>query len=167
MTAHVKDGGTWKEAKEIHVKDGGIWKAVKEAWVKDGGTWKSFFKALAVSITNQTVSNVAVDPATATATYTVNTDGHIRVHGGGSLEEWLVAGTSSEFDVRATHNSGSTPSGTYSSWLNLGTSRSWSLSQSGIGSLTGTITIEIRESAGGTILDSASVTLNPEVISSM
>jgi hypothetical protein len=42
-TISVKDGGTWKEAKEILVKDSGTWKAVKEVHVKDGGTWKKAF----------------------------------------------------------------------------------------------------------------------------
>jgi hypothetical protein len=42
-TISVKDGGTWKEAKEILVKDSGTWKPVKEVHVKDGGVWKKAF----------------------------------------------------------------------------------------------------------------------------
>ena len=42
-TISVKDGGSFKEAKEILVKDAGTWKPVKEVHVKDGGVWKKAF----------------------------------------------------------------------------------------------------------------------------
>lgn len=45
MTAHVKDGGTWKTLTGLHVKDAGTWKAVSAGYVKDAGTWKQFYGA--------------------------------------------------------------------------------------------------------------------------
>jgi hypothetical protein len=73
---------------------------------------------------------------------------------------WLQAGAASNYEVRATLQSGTFGSGTYNVWLNLGTSRNWSLTESSIGTLTNTNLLQIRSAASGVILDSAIITLS-------
>lgn len=69
-----------------------------------------------------------------------------------------------DYEVRATLSSGTTPAGTMGTWLNLGTTRSWTLSVSrstlGTTSATCVVLFEIRPAGGGTVLDSTSITFN-------
>lgn len=68
-----------------------------------------------------------------------------------------------QLDARLTLNIGTSPTGaSMSTWLNLGTTRTWSLS-----ALPGQVrfsdcTLEIRESASGVIRDTSLVTFNAE-----
>lgn len=50
---------------------------------------------------------------------------------GSSDHTWLISGAASDYDVRATLNSGALSTGTVGAWLNLGTSRNWSCSTDG------------------------------------
>lgn len=70
-----------------------------------------------------------------------------------------------DYEIRATLSSGTTPSGTMNTWLNLGTTRSWTLSVSrtsslGITSASCVVLFEIRPAGGGTVLDSTSITFS-------
>lgn len=79
-----------------------------------------------------------------------------------SLEDgrWLHVGSASDYEVRFTKNSGANPtSGTLNTWLGLGTSRSVSYSQSGIGTLSGSFTVELREASTQNVIDSTTFTL--------
>lgn len=110
-------------------------------------------------ITDRTVSRAQL--GTCTSTYTVGNDGVIRNHAGTALETWILPGSaSSSYEVRATYQSGTQPSGTYGSWLLLDTSRSWSqVNSAGDDStVSGVILIELRP-AGGSVVDSASITI--------
>jgi len=82
--------------------------------------------------------------------------------------EWLVSGTSSDYEVKATQNltTGVPPgtvSGTFGSWQSLGTDRSWyvEVTNGGIGVLNATLfmTIEIRDAVSLSVLATANVTL--------
>jgi len=53
MTIYVKDGGVWREPKEVFVKDGGAWRTVKELHVNYSGTWR---QVMPVTVSNQTYS---------------------------------------------------------------------------------------------------------------
>lgn len=74
--------------------------------------------------------------------------------------DWLLAGTASSFEIRATilADSGVVMSGTYGSWLNLGTNRDWTWSITGrrawgeVSAL-----FEIRDTATSTLQASAVV----------
>ena len=97
-----------------------------------------------------------------TAIYTVSNDGTIRNHANTLLETWLPSGAAaSSYDVRATYQSGTSPSGTFGSWLNLATSRSWSINNSAQddSTITGVILIEISLTGQATALDSATITI--------
>ena len=103
-----------------------------------------------------------------TATYTVNTSGIVQKTEGAStttLETWLQAGASSDYEVRATVLSGDTPTGSaLATWMALSTSRAWTLTDAvndGI-ALTCSLQIEIRDSATGTVQDTATITITSE-----
>jgi len=56
-----------------------------------------------------------------------------------------------------TVNSGTTPAGSATaSWLGLGTTRAWSLTQITAGTKTANVTIEIRRASSGVVLSSGS-----------
>lgn len=166
MTAHVKDAGTWKQLTEIHVKDAGTWKSVTEAYVKDGGTWKKFFPSIAASISDRTVSSTAADPASASTLVRFSNNGQLYgPTSSNSLEFWKDEGANSDFDIRATKISGTTPTGTFGNWLNLGTTRDWTLGRTGIGTNECVIDFEIRDTTTGTVLTTGRITMRAEVIS--
>ena len=65
-----------------------------------------------------------------------------------------------QFDVRATLLSGPAPPiGTLNTWLNLGTDRTWGYDPSDGDDHTTKLTVEIRNSSSGGVLDSAIITL--------
>lgn len=121
--------------------------------------------AAEVSITNQTSEHVVATPATATAGYRLNNSGSASKRVAGSYSaisnEWMLRGSVSQYETRATLNSGSTPSGTLGSWLSLSTTRDWELTTAS-GNITCSLTVEIRRASNGEVLDSATITLTAE-----
>jgi hypothetical protein len=127
-----------------------------------GGFYPS--SSVVINISSRTVFKVAVG-GTAVATYTIDNDGTVKNHVPTTLETWLggTGGVASNYEVRATLTSGTAPSsGTLNSWLNCGTDRSWSNSNSARdgSTVSSTITVEIREAATGVVKDSASIVIN-------
>jgi len=128
------------------------------AWAAMGGD--------KISLSGVAVSSVG--SGTQTATYTLESDGDVvtATTGGGSVDagDWIdpKANAPSDYECRATLNSGTLTSGTTGSWLALTSNRSWSLQQITIGQATQVdLTIEIRKGSGAT-LASATVTLDAE-----
>lgn len=116
-----------------------------------------------ISIANATPNHTRLSPNTATATYALNSSGTITCTGN-PQPAWIDPQTNmSSYEARATLVSRSTPSGTFGSWLSLGTTRSWSLSTSGVGFTTAKIQIEIRKIGETTVLDSAFISFTAEV----
>lgn len=120
-----------------------------------------------VAFSNQTLSDSNAVAAPATATISYNTDRTVKNQASTTLENWLLAGyATSNYQIRATVQSGSTPTGDLTnSWLGLSANRSWSVSESGgvAGSTTTTLLIEIRDAAApNTLRGSATVTLTAD-----
>jgi hypothetical protein len=117
------------------------------------------------------LSGVAVSSTgagTQTATYTLESDGDVvtATTGGGSVDagDWIdpKANAPSDYEVRATLNSGTLSTGTTGSWLALTSNRSWTLQRVTVGVADQVdMTIEIRKGSGAT-LASATVTLDAE-----
>lgn len=123
----------------------------------------------AASISNQTATTEKVDPTVATAGYRLLNTGiaqktniagtYINISG-----EWETGGAAeSNYDAFVTVTSGSLSSGTSGSWLNLGTSRTWTRSRSGVGTSTCIFTLQIRDTNTLTVLDTATITLEAVV----
>lgn len=117
-----------------------------------------------VAISNQSAINNsrAGLGGTAVARYQLNLNGAAyRTNISGSLVsingEWLTSGSASLFDVYATWSgSGGTVTGTTGSWLNLATTREWTLSATN-NYQTRNLAIEIRLASSGAVLDTATI----------
>ena len=116
------------------------------------------------------LSNVGVSSTGAgsqTATYTLESDGDVMsdstIFGPVDEGDWITpkASAPSDYEARATLDSGDTPTGTLNSWQALTSNRAWSLTQSTTGSKQAILTIEIRKGSGPA-LASATVTLEVE-----
>ena len=110
----------------------------------------------------------SVGSGSQTATYTLESDGDVvratTPLGSSDIGDWIdpKASAPSDYEVRATLNSGTLTSGTTGSWLALTSNRSWTLTQATVGAADPVdLTIEIRKGSGAT-LASATVTLDAE-----
>lgn len=119
-----------------------------------------------ISLSGVAVSSVG--SGTQTATYTLESDGDVvtATTPGGSIDagDWIdpKANAPSDYEVRATLNSGTLTSGTTGSWLALTSNRSWTLTRVTVGAANQVqLTIEIRKGSGAA-LASATVTLDAE-----
>jgi hypothetical protein len=126
-----------------------------------------------VTLTNQTDLTLAYLNTQAISQYQLASNGIASISvGTGVLNpipgEWLVGGTASDYEVRATLVGtigvppGST-SGTFGSWLSLGTTRLWyvEVTEFGIGTSTAELemTVEIRDAATQTVQATATINL--------
>lgn len=120
-------------------------------------------RARLVSLSSQLVEDTVLDPADASVTYEVNSDGTVTPP---VTQNWWRAGVTpgigSGYEVRATLQSGTTPSGTLGSWLALSSSRAWTLTRTSQGTNTAELLVEIRATSG-TVLASAVITLQATV----
>lgn len=119
-----------------------------------------------VSISDATSSVVKIPPNTATADYRLADDGiaYRRNFSGTSVaisSQWMLSGAVADYECKATLVSGSTPTGTFGSWLALSTARTWGISTSA-GIVDSVITVEIRLASSGVVLDSATIRLHAE-----
>lgn len=118
-----------------------------------------------VRLSDQVSFHAVATPATATAGYRLVNTGAAQKRISGSYvaiaNEWLLLGSGSDYESRATLNSGDTPTGTLATWQALSTTRTWELSTSS-GSLACNLTIEIRDVATSTVLASADIDLSVE-----
>ena len=105
---------------------------------------------------------------TQTPSFTLESDGDIvratTPLGSADIGDWInpKAAAPSDYEVRATLNSGTLSSGTTGSWLALSTTRAWTLTRFVVGAADPVeLTIEIRKGSGS-VLDSTTVTLDAE-----
>ena len=116
-----------------------------------------------VAINNASDSAFVFSPNTATASYTLNNSGQVVLGNSGFFENWIIPQVGmSDYEARATLNSGSITSGTLDAWVSLGTSRTWQVVRSISGVSGANLTIEIRLT-GGSVIDSATVTLSASI----
>jgi hypothetical protein len=121
-----------------------------------------FTVPVTIQLSDRTIRDTAI--GTAVAVYRVQSDGRIS-DGTSTLESWLVgAGTNSDYEVMATVTSGTLSSGTTGSWLNCGTTQTWSKinNDSNNSVQTAVIGVSIRRASDSTVMDSATITLSAE-----
>lgn len=103
------------------------------------------------------------DSGPATVGYSLRSDGTISSENQGGdavIGSWLTPGVNmANYEAYATLLSGSSP-GTMDTWLNLGTTRTWSLSRLSMATGTSTFALYIRRASDGSVLDSATITIS-------
>ena len=120
---------------------------------------------------NKVANRSSVGPADAFAGFRLNSNGTMQETEATTLDwaidggTWVGFGVGSDYEVRFTLNSGSSPTGSVlNTWLSLGTTRPVSISETGIpGTTTSNLLAEIRDATTLAVLDSVTVTLVAEV----
>lgn len=127
--------------------------------------------AATVAIADKNVLKAGINAANSTAGVRYNATGVSEARTGtayASYETWLLSGAASDYDIRVTLASGTSPNlvnAGMNVWLNLGTSREWSLQDTdggAAGGVTCALTVEIRNASTLAVLDTASVTLDSD-----
>jgi hypothetical protein len=104
--------------------------------------------------------------STATVGMTFTTAGDVNRDFGGSTfqHRWYnpnTTGIGSNFWIRVTLSSGTTPTGSLNSWLQLSTNRSWSVARPTVGTNTSVLAVSIATDAiGANIVATGSYTLS-------
>ncbi len=162
----VNDSGTARQIREVWVNDSGTARRINEIWVNDAGTARRIFVGDQITISDMTASAATSSPTSATASYALASDGDIDATAGTNTSvdrgDWISPQINmSAYEARATVTSGTLSSGTEGTWLSLGTTRTWNVVHSGIGtgSTSCEFTLEIRRTSDGVVLDTATITL--------
>jgi hypothetical protein len=161
---YIDDSGSVRKAQRIYIDDAGTVREIQRIYVDDGGTIRLVFQNAVVSISDQNVQRIVVDPADATASYALESDGDIATNLVDS-GDWITpkAAAGADYECRATVVSGTFTSGTFGSWLALSSTRSWTLVRTTLGTSTASMLIEIRRASDGTVLDSATISFTATV----
>jgi hypothetical protein len=160
----ANDSGVARQILEVWVNDSGTARQIQEIWVNDSGTARQVFNSGVVAITDQ-VATSTVAAATATGRYSLANDGGVYKTNGTDatsiVENWLTpAGGVALYECRATITSGTLASGTTGAWLNLATTRSWTVQRAPPpGSNSCTFTLEIRRASDAVVLDTATISV--------
>lgn len=123
--------------------------------------------AVVISITNQTVSDVTGGARDALVGYRLTSTGLAQTQSGtgsfGTVETWCTpTGEAVNYEALVTVTSGTLTSGTSGSWIALSTTRTWTRDASiGLNELC-VFTVEIRRTGTGTVLDTATITLEAD-----
>jgi hypothetical protein len=160
MTSHVNDAGTWRNLKNVYVNDAGTWRDLKEVYVNDGGTWRSVF-------TSTFMPNIVVsrnDSGTPAELY-IDNNGSIRQRIGSTITSystptWTTDSNTSDYEIFVTVTSGSFSSGDATgTWLNMGTSRSWTRGAAVGATQTCNFTIQLRRISTSETINTATCQL--------
>lgn len=167
MPTSVNDAGTWRTLQDVYVNDAGTWRRIQEVWVNESGTWRLVHVGDVISIDNTPVSDSQISPTPAIVSYALLNTGVVQASSAGvpfDVGNWVTPTSSAgaAYEARATVISGS-PAGTFGTWQALNANRSWSLSRSAVGTSSASFTVEIRRASDGTVLDSATITLEAQV----
>lgn len=101
--------------------------------------------------------------STATANFVLNTNGTF-TSTNDSGGNWMTGALGSQFDAMLTLVSGTGPTGAaMSTWLNLGTARTWTRAVFGNNTIDTTVcTLQIRETASGQVRGTSTITFTVE-----
>lgn len=180
------NGTSYDEAKELKVWNGSSWVTSSTARVWNGSSWVIFHRGGAANFTTNSymTSGLSDDQSSPTeyanVTYQINADGYVYVDFGYSglsaSEQWSTpAGFASNFEVYATLDYSSTngvadspyiAGGTFGSWLDLATTRTWEkiIYENGANqNQTAVITFQVRKKNSTTILDTWTITMTVEL----
>lgn len=171
------NGTTFVEASELKVWNGSSWVSSTTARVWDGASWVIFHRGGAANFTTASylTSGISDDQSGPTeyanVIYQINTNGYVYVDSAYSGltagEQWSTPTTvTSNFEIRATLDSGTIQTGTFGSWLDMSTTRTWEkiIYENGADqNETATVSFEVRKKGSTTNLDTWTITFNVEL----
>ena len=102
---------------------------------------------------------------TVRAGYRLNTSGVAEIREGAGYvthETWLLFGSASDYECRATVTGGAVTSGTTGTWLSLSSSNEWLVELASVGTSSATLTVEIRNAATLGVIASATIQIDVE-----
>lgn len=102
-------------------------------------------------------------PNSAYVQYSILDNGYVTSTGNSSQQWAFPTSAASNFEVYATLASGSVTSGTFNTWLSLGTSRDWTCLQTSVGTESAQISLQVRKIGTTTVLDTWTVDLDATV----
>ena len=113
-------------------------------------------------------TDLAADPADAESGVMLENDGDlIEVDLSGNIDrgDWITpkSAAGNAYEARVTVNTGTLSTGTGGVWQALGTTRSWTVQQTVIGTKTANITVEIRLAITGLVLATKTVDITATV----
>lgn len=103
-----------------------------------------------ITAQSSVITEAKSEPASAAIRFT-SAGEQVEVFSGSqvSVGYWVIpASSAAEWEIRATLDSGATPSGTLGVWQGLNTDREWGLSRTDVGISTSTLTFEFRKVGG-------------------
>lgn len=121
-----------------------------------------------VALGGTTANDEVIDPNDASATYTIANTGvesqTTSSSGLFTLGNWVTpTGNAANYECRLTVSSGTFTGSSTGSWLACSSSRSWTVSQTSIGTNSADGTIEIRRASDLVVVATASVVLTAQV----
>ena len=142
MPLKVWNGSAWSTASAIKVWNGTSWASASLGKVWDGTQWQTFHGSTLAAAINSTSAeeNVYNAGETLSITYNLFNTGVAsltRVASGptdglflNSATGWLTSGSAADAQVYVSYSGLNVPTGTFNTWLDLSTSRSWGLNVS-------------------------------------
>lgn len=152
----INDSGTARRITEVWINDSGTARRITEIWVNDSGTARLIFAGAQIESFSGEINQVG------TISFSLFSDGtRTNLDAEAGTNYWLEPQSGmSLFDVRATETSGSVTTGTVGSWLNLGTTRTWTKAPpGGPGASSVTLQLEIRRASDGVVLETNTIEL--------
>lgn len=115
-----------------------------------------------VELVNFNDTDMETSPGPAVSGITVSNDGSIYTVSpppSGAIQDWLLQGSSSDYDVKMVPISGTFTSGSTGLWQNLGTTRTWTLHRTTPGESETQAIMYIKLASGSTPIANATVNL--------
>ena len=159
MTFKVRKSGTFSDPAAVKRKNSGAWTNVGFVKVMKSGVWEQVWPRITVSIEDITILSGSFANR---AVITLDNNGTVVIEDdiGSTMGNWLLLGSAGDCEARATityTNGTGTTVGTFGSWLNLSSPRTWGVDAISGSSGTREFTLEIREVSSGSILDTATI----------
>lgn len=175
MPFYVRNGSVWTPATDLKIYSGSSWANVQNAYIRSGSSWVEFFSRATITLNaTYSVSITSSGSFAAYAKFTLESDGDIFETTGddvgdypSDVGDWVdpKSAAPGSFQVRGYNQSGSGgvfTGDTTNTWLDLSSNREWTVSVSSL-LQTGFYTFDIDIGVGGTVLDTATITLSADV----
>lgn len=166
-----QEGGSQRNFSYVYYQEGASQRNIIAAYYQDGATLRQIWPAAGVMLNAHSIGATRTGAGVISATFDMLNTGVAQGSAVGTATfgtgiytpEWMLTGPASAYDVMWT-NSGSAVTGSATgTWLNLATSRSWTLTAPpGIGLVQAIGTVQIRDASTLAVLATATIDLNAE-----